>query len=141
MTKITEFNRQNLKGFTADLEKAITPIAEKYGLAVKGASGNFSPNQFSKKFEFFTGAKAGENGVDVKYKANITYADLYGMPQIKETDYNKLFTTQGQSYRFVGINTKGRRFPIIAQNMSTKKYHKFTENTAGAIALSKTYHK
>jgi hypothetical protein len=63
------------------------------------------------------------------------------MPHIKETDYNKLFTSQGQTYRFVGINTKGRRFPIIAQNMSTKKYHKFTEMTALAITASKNWHK
>ena len=141
MAILKEFNRQNLKGFAADVEKAVTAVAQKYGVAVTGAAGRFSPHECTKKFEFNTGAQSGETGVDVKYKANIVYADAYGMPHIKETDYNKLFTSQGQTYRFVGINTKGRRFPIIAQNMSTKKYHKFTEMTALAITASKNWHK
>jgi len=141
MAVIKEFNRKNLVSFCADVEKAVSTVAQKYGVAVKPAAGRFSPNEFTKKFEFFTGAEAGESGTDIKFKANITYADLYGMPSIKETDYNKLFTSQGQIYRFVGINPKGRRFPIIAQNMSTKKYHKFTETTARTISDSDKWHK
>ena len=141
MAKIKEFTRQNLVGFTAEVTKAVTAIAEKYGVAVKGASGRFSPSEFSKKFEFFAGAQSGESGHDLKYRADIGYAGMFDMPQIKETDYNKIFVSAGQTFRFVGINTRGKRFPIIAQNMTTKKYHKFTESVAPQIANSKTWHK
>ena len=140
MAKITEFTRQTLKGFQADVEAAVTAVALKYGVAVKGGSGSFTASTFTKKFEFFTGAEKGESGTDLKYKANITYADMFGMPRLKENDYNKVFSSGPQCFRFVGINTKGRKFPIIAQSLTTKKYHKFTDAVADKIANSKTWH-
>jgi len=140
MAKIKEFTRQNLKEFVSDLEVAIKAVSEKYGVAFKSASGRFTAETFGKKFEFFTGAEKGETGMDIKYKANLEYAALYGMPKITEKDYNKIFVSQGQTFRFVGINSRGRRFPIVAQNLNTKKYFKFGESMATQIANSKTWH-
>jgi len=140
MALMKEFNRQNLKAFAADIDKAIKPIAKKYGVAFKAGSGRFSPDQFTKKLEFYISNGSNENAEDIKYKANLAYSELYGI-NLNESDYNKIFTSNGEKFRFVGINTRGRRFPLIAQNVRTGNYHKFTGYAVGSIKKSREYAK
>jgi hypothetical protein len=138
---IKQFTHQNLKVLSADIEKALEPVAKKYGIKFKSAAGSFTETEFSKKIEFFAGASDGESVVDLKFKKNLEYAVLYGMKKISEKDYNKIFVVNGQRYRLAGLNPKAKKFPIIAQSLSTKNYHKFGDMVEYLISQSKEYAK
>jgi len=112
-----------LKQLRIELNMAIAEVAKKHKLNLKVTNASYSPSTFTFKLE---GALLDKDGmvVDRKRIDYETYCHLYN---IKRCWLDKEFTTpDGETYKIVGLNSKARKNPIIAEDVRTKKRYRFT---------------
>lgn len=142
MAKIKKFNKTIARQLATDVMKALQPVLKKYDIQAVEKGGSYTETEFTQKIEFMIAVSEDENVRDREYKDNLRYANMYGMG-LTEKDYNKLFTYdkgyRGEVYRFAGLNLKAKRYPIVAQNLTTGQYSRFPDSFAKDIAKSKTY--
>lgn len=109
MVKINQLDRATLKIIAADVEKALSTVAQKHGVSLIYRGARFSAFEADMKIRLeVSSAKAQEN-----LAARLT---LYG---IKSLD----FTFKGAAYVVSGINRKAHAKPIqVTRKSDGKKY-------------------
>jgi hypothetical protein len=115
--KITQFDRQNLRVLAAELETALKPIADKYGIVFKPGGTRFSPESAIFKIE---GATVGTTG-EVRSKERESFkqlAELYGM-KTEMLDGEVVF--RGELYTIVGLSPRRSKFPVNIKRLSDGK--------------------
>lgn len=129
---ITKFTRPTLDLLTADVMHAIAQVAQKHGIDVQKGRGTFGDNNFTMKLEF---SVMGDDGKAVtRESADFKrYADAYGLDA---DDLGKVFRVSGHDYRIVGLSTKAKKYPILADRTNGDGTYKFPADTV-KLALSK----
>ena len=97
-----KLDRENLKDIHSDINEALSIIAKKKGLdSISIGSMSFSDNKFTTRI---TGISSKE---DLKRQ---------GLP------IGKKFTNLGKEYTIVDVKQRSPKYPIIAEDISGKKY-------------------
>jgi hypothetical protein len=127
--KIQEFNRANVRALHAEVEAALKPIAEKYGLLLERKGRTFYRDSLPAGFQFVV-ATEGADGEVLDSKAK-DFQRLAGSFGLKAEDLGKEFISgHGERYRITGLNPRAKRYPILGERVSDGKTYKF-----GAITV------
>lgn len=107
----TIIDREICRLMRADLDAALKPVAEKYGIDLKVGRMTYSPKTVAIKLE---GGAVGENGeANDKYtEAWKHYARLWGLP---EDGLGRKFRNAHGEYTICGLNPAARRMPVLAK--------------------------
>ena len=119
MSKITRFEKEFFPVFRKELDEALKPLAEKYGIAVKAGSATFSGTNSSIKIEL---AVLKEDGKPVSKESEtfLMWAELLGM---KKEDLNRVFKVGTKSYSLEGYMPRKAKFPFLAVNLDSGKQY------------------
>lgn len=127
MPTIKQFDRTNLKEIREQIEQALLSVSQKYKIAFKVGSMTFSDNEFRAKLEAVI-QSSNSSGMSVKQIQALENVKKYGfMFNIKETDLGKTFTSNGDTFKFVGIMPNRPKFPILGEDVNNGKLYKFNE--------------
>jgi len=106
--KITSFDKSTLKTLQAEIEKALRPIAEKYGVGMKMNGGSYGPGAATLKVQIVPlntdGTRKSEFEDDFR-----KYAESYGL---KPEHLFAEVTYGGKRYKIVGLNTNRYKMPL-----------------------------
>lgn len=117
MNPITQFDRPVLRKIEADVLKAVEQVAEKYGVSLSPAGGNFSTSEFTVKVKFTV--KSSDGSPTGKFAD--TFRDWHSSLRLEADDLGREFTAKGRTYRIVGANI-GRKFPVLATRDDGKDF-------------------
>lgn len=135
-TKIEKFNKQNLTAIFAEVEDALAPIAEKYGIKLERKRCSYRADELPVAFKFIT-VELDTNGnqMDSRAKDFIKYAATFGL---SESDFLAEFRSNGVLYRVTGLKPRAPKYPVVAEDVRTGKSYKFpAERVKMALALTK----
>tara|TARA_R110000824_G_scaffold70131_1_gene180297 strand:- start:301 stop:723 length:423 start_codon:yes stop_codon:yes gene_type:complete len=102
-----DITRKLLQDIRPEIDKALSPLAIKYGITIKATSGKFGGLEGSMKVTFSTTNKEGEDRKALDYKR---YASLYNL---KEEWLNKTFVSRGDLYTIIGLDTSKRKNVVV----------------------------
>nr|MBC8394924.1 hypothetical protein [Deltaproteobacteria bacterium] len=120
MERIPRFNRQALDVIMDEIERAIGPIKDKYGLnELSIESVSFSDFSFQAKF---TGKIAGSEAQELDDLEAKFFALHHGLP---EDILKREFTSRGEVFSVVRIETRNFKYPVIARCQHDGKTYKF----------------
>lgn len=107
-----------LKQIREDINKALEPVGEKYGVKLTAGNASYTENNFTLKLE---GAAVKEDGTVAAKDAEAfkRHAHLYGL---SPDDLGRKFTSQGKEFTITGLNTKSGKYPIIGRDSNGKGY-------------------
>lgn len=106
----------NGKGWAmATVEEAEKVLQDHFGdrVHVERRRTTYSPGNCTTKFQF---AQVTEDGAMTKERQDFeSYAGSYGLDP---DDFGAEFTTfRGDTYRIIGLNTRARKYPIVAEKV------------------------
>lgn len=135
-TKVDKFDKPTLRAIFADVEEALGPVAEKYGIKLERKSCSYRTDELPVAFKFITiQHDANGNVMDTRAKNFIKYASLYGM---SESDFLAEFKSGSTTYRITGFKPKARKYPVIAEDVRTGRTYKFpVERVKAALAAAR----
>ncbi len=119
MTTAKTMDRPTVRTISDEAEKALQAVAKKFGLELKRKSGRFSSTSLTTKFEF---SIKGQSPQVTEFKK---FASLVGL---KETDFGKTFTSQGDTFTISGLNLRAKMYPVLAVSSRNGKTYKFNRN-------------
>lgn len=131
ITKVAQFNRDNVKAVIAECEAALRPIAEKYGLALLRKNFTYRTDELPlSSFKMMTVAEGVDASADPKDAilagAFVKYAATCGLqPHWLGKSFD---TTRWGRLAIIGLAPKSRRFPVIVEDASGKRF-KLEEST------------
>ena len=117
MTKVTTFNRQNIRQINSEIEAALKSIANKYGVEVKLGNTRFTGANFTTKVQVAT---VGEGGITMSKEATDfnRYKNSLGI----NMDLGQEFERSGKTYTIVGLKPRSRQYPVLAKCSDGKTY-------------------
>lgn len=113
---IQKFNKQNLPSVRTDISKALKDVEEKFGINISLGNISFGSDEFTVKMTVGIG-KPGE-GLSKMEKDFIDNKDYFGI----RFDLNYSFTSQGKTYKVVGLAPRSNKYPVLAQNSKGNVY-------------------
>ena len=127
--KITQINRDVCKQLRVDMNEAIRSKLEEYGLEGEFLNGSFDSELVTFKVDIkIAGAmdkreKQLSNSLSwyVKHLANTFELD-------EELILNEEYESQGGKYKLVGYNSKAKSYPLIMEDMESRRKYKFRES-------------
>ena len=121
MTTIKEFDKLNLKEVRDEIDKALIPVGQRFGITLNIENINYTPAQFSTKLKGLIATQQATGGG--KDAANQTAFEMncerFGL---LPTDFGLTFLTNGDRYTVVGINAKAPKYPIICEKEDGSRY-------------------
>jgi hypothetical protein len=112
--KITKFDLPSLRLISADIETALKPIAEKYGITFTYKGARFTASNATFKVE---GITIGTDGVTVSKERQdfLQYHSLFNLPkEVLDQEVN----FAGDVYLITGLNTRSQKYPVTAKRVS-----------------------
>lgn len=130
---VTELTRSNLRDMERDINEALKPIAEKYGVVMNAGGGSFEPTNARLHLSIATKGKGGSvNTREAEdFKRN---AFRYGL---KPEDLGREFTEGGHTYKIVGCKPKSYQYPILCVRDGSKTYKMPADRVARGLAAMK----
>ena len=123
-----------LDEFRKDLNEALKPLEQKYGLSIDVGRITYSPNDFSLRLSSTDVKEAMKNGLSPEKAIWDANCKLYGF---KEDDFNKTISLQGRNFKIVGITPNCRKNGILIEDMGNNKTYKTSyESALNAIAFA-----
>ncbi len=127
--KITQINRDVCKQLRVDMNEAIRSKLEEYGLEGEFLNVSFDSELVTFKVDIkIAGAmdkreKQLSNSLSwyVKHLANTFELD-------EELILNEEYESQGGKYKLVGYNSKAKSYPLIMEDMESRRKYKFRES-------------
>ena len=126
-------DRDLLKNLRNEINAALVDVATKHGITVNCGNATYNTNQATFKLDIRAVAEDGKV-YDPKASAFIKFATAYGM---EPEDLNTTFTTNGDTFEVVGLDTKRSKYPIIVKNVKTNKMYCYTAETVNR-AMNRT---
>jgi len=124
---IKQFNRASCREVAEKVLAVLTPVAASFGLHVKKSPGSYTDNTYTMKIEFSTIDEEGipKTGIRRDY---MFHCDYFGL---KPEWLDKVFIldSTGESYKIIGLKPKSHKYPILAEDVITKKVFKFPAAT------------
>lgn len=127
MSNVKEMTRPVCREISNEIESALKGIEQKYGVKIESKGGTFTSNNYTLRLAISL-IKDGE--VITKeaeaFKAN---AEFYGL---NASDLGKRFTSpSGKAFEIIGLNTRARKYKILAREVGTNKVYKFSAESVG----------
>lgn len=114
-------NAGQVNNIRDELSKAIADVLNKHGMSGDFVSGNYSEAGFQLTLKAqLKDVGNGKSGAQLEYEI---HARKFG---IDPKSFGKTFTSQGKTFRIVGINPRARTMPILAIEIATGVEYKFT---------------
>ncbi len=127
---IVEFSHSNVKQLRIDMQTALEEVANKHGISIRVGNMSFSPNNVNIKVEASVKNSDGET-VDKFKEALVKFGKVYLNADFNiDHTYN---TKQLGDVKFVGLNSRATKNPIIVQQISSGK--KFVISKAHAMQI------
>jgi hypothetical protein len=104
-----------------EIEAALKGIEAKFGVTVNAGNAKYSPTEGWAKFnlEILPKGKESLKAVQAENTVNPWTLKMYGLPETLKVGDN-FMGINGQRYKFTGINTRNRRFPILCEQGNRK---------------------
>ena len=126
------FTKLDCQALREEINRALAPVATKNGIKLQLGNMSYSSTEIRMKLD---AVLLGEGGENLNDKNNFeTYARMYGL---EPSDYGKKFTTSKGEYTISGINTKKRKYPIVAKNNAGVAYIFESERVVELLKKSK----
>ena len=125
MSKITKFDKPVFAVMRAEIESALKPVSERYGINIRTGNISYSANQCSIKLEC---SVLGEDGDPVHKEADtfLMWADLLGM---KKEDLNKKFRVGTKEYILIGYAPRKSKYPFVVKSTADGKMYGLAESS------------
>lgn len=115
---ITIFDRSSCRLLREEIDAALIPVADKFGISFKGGPIRFSSDNMTIKIEAAT--KDSDGQVNSKEKTNF---DLYGKSYgFEPEDFGAAFKLRGESYEIIGLTPRSRKFPVLGKRTDGKVF-------------------
>tara|TARA_R110002020_G_scaffold8645_2_gene34354 strand:+ start:5290 stop:5724 length:435 start_codon:yes stop_codon:yes gene_type:complete len=128
--KLTQINKQALKSINADVASALKAVEEKYGISVNIKNAHYTDGTTGDAKLMYSIVSADGNTMTEEataFKERIQYWDNGNATQkLAAEDLFQKFTCQGKEFKVVGLRTRARKQPILAQEVSSGKEFIFT---------------
>jgi hypothetical protein len=125
-------DRTALRSFNADAIKALEKIATEHGMSIRPGTHRFSTENATLKFDLSDIASDGEV-LTPEAQAFKTNAARYGL---SPDDLYGTFSFGDKQFKITGLKTRRPKFPISAENVSTGRMHKFTEDSLRNVTVT-----
>jgi hypothetical protein len=123
-----KIDRDLLRAFTAEAEKALAEIAGRFGIKATYKGGNFATDGSNATLKFEIAAPDATTGGFASREAQDfrRMAARYGF---EPEDLGNAFTVRGERYRITGLKTRRPKFPVSAERLSDGRLFKFAAET------------
>lgn len=121
--KIQHFNRVNIALLRNEIQNALKPVKQKYGLTTLELQNiTFNESSFTARL---AAALPAHSKQQKKYNAELVkqFAKHNGLPQDM---LNRTFISNGKPHTITGIEIRNPKFPIITKCSDDGKSYKFT---------------
>ena len=120
MSKVNEFNRENLKEFRQKLNMKMEELEAEYGIKIKLGNISFSPTEFTSKI---TCRIFGEDGRTKKEVSDFnTYKNALGI----QFEMGDKFMLSSKQFEVDGINLNARKNMVKIKCLATGKIYATT---------------
>lgn len=123
---IKSFDREACRLVGDEVGKALAAALEPFGLSVKVSGGTFAEGKFTPKVT-----------ISVAGGEQVEFARLASLVHLEADDYERVFTSNGRSFRISGINLKARTYPVNAVCVEDGKNYKFSASKV-RVALGRS---
>ena len=119
MSKVNSFDRANIRQINAEIENALSAVAQKYGVEINLKNTRFSTDNYSTKIEVCT-----LNNGNVMTKEAIDFNRYKNIKGIN-AELGDAFNYQGDIFTITGYKSRSSKYPILAVSNNTGKTYKF----------------
>lgn len=117
---IKEFTRPNIKEMRAEMDSALHDIGQKHGVTFQINGITFGTSDFRCRVDAIITGDSGDTVYSIEFKNKCW---KYGF---QKEDLGREFRSGDNRFKIVGLKTRNRKYPVIAENLQTGKLHKFT---------------
>lgn len=122
--KITNFGSAEHRLLSAAIQKAISDVADEFGVDIRVGGGNVGPHKGMIKVEVeVRDTGTGKSAAQVEYEA---YCHWFGLTK---EDFGRTFVVNRDLYRISGILPRGQRYNVSAERVSDGRGFKFPADT------------
>ena len=119
MSKVNSFDRANIRQINAEIENALSAVAQKYGVEINLKNTRFTTSNYSTKIEVCTlndGTVMTKEAIDFN-----RYKNIKGI----NAELGDAFNYQGDIFTITGYKSRSSKYPILAVSNNTGKTYKF----------------
>jgi len=119
MSKVNSFDRANIRQINAEIENALSAVAQKYGVEINLKNTRFTTDNYSTKIEVCTlndGTVMTKEAIDFN-----RYKNIKGI----NAELGDAFNYQGDIFTITGYKSRSSKYPILAVSNNTGKTYKF----------------
>lgn len=129
--KITQFNKENLRGLRKVLEDAFDIIRKEHGIIINIGTISFTDNDFSCRLKGSPiNSVTNINFDNTNFVNNNIYDSLsqtafsqgYDDDILNDSDLGKEFRFRNETYTIIGGKIRSYKYPILAKNKKNKIY-------------------
>jgi len=121
--QIKEFTPANVRDRMSEIEEALEPIAEKHGLTLDQKGRTFYRDSLPVMFQLLV-KQEDEDGNALDAKA-IEFQKRACLVGLQPSDLHREFQHINDVYRITGLNSRAKKYPILAECVRTGKVYKF----------------
>jgi hypothetical protein len=129
MTKITQFNSQNIDVIRAAIELKLAEVSEQYGILLHAGGMSYSHSKITTRLTIkivSEDVKDGESIEEASARSDFAlYAPSLGLAA---EDFGKEVRVDGKQFKIVGIAPRSRKYPILGETIDGKKTFKLAVN-------------
>lgn len=135
MSKVKQFDKAFFKMIRAEVDAALKPLADKHGISLHMANVSFTNQTFTAKVEgaivdSATGVAVTPEELALKNYHKSFLGDKFVMDAV--------YMYRGKKIKFVGLQTRSHKYPVIFQDLATGKKFKMESDVANKI-IDPTY--
>lgn len=123
MKTINEFDRSNLDVMRSSINSKLAELESDFNIKIKLGRIGYSDSNFTAKVECNL-VKDGQVIETIAIDFD-RYKDAWGL----QFSLGDTFISQGEKYKVLGLKPRNRKYPIIAEDISSGKRYKFSEDT------------
>src|ERR1700727_2462224 len=119
---LTNFDRMTLQGIALEINDALAPLAEKYGIVITCGGGDYVETNATLSVKLSVRDASG--GVITRERSEFErYAAAYGL---SPDDFERDFTFNGHRFTITGLKPERPKYPILAIKHCDGKMYKLS---------------
>lgn len=124
MTSITNIDKVSVKQIIRECEEALQTVADKYDLVLTRKNCSYLPTEMPVPFKLNT--KSFSNDGEELDQDEAEFKRSCRFFGFEKEDFGKTFSTRNSTFKICGLKRNNKKYPIIAEDLTTKKKYKFT---------------
>lgn len=118
-----QLNKDALRLLRVDLNKALEEVAAKHNIILEVGNASFTANNATFKLHVMTKAEGVETKADAEEaKMKKDFEQYHRMFGIDADALGKKIKSREKTFTVIGLDTKKRKYPIIARDEQGKQY-------------------